>query len=57
MYFHRVLLLLAPGLYIMLPLIIDWWQHLAGPWYKPFLVWALLILTAFLIERRRRHNV
>jgi len=57
MYFHRVLLLLIPGLYIILPLIIDWWQQLEGPWYKPFLAWTLLVIAAFAVDRRRGRNV
>lgn len=54
MYFHRVLLLLIPGLYMVLPLIIDSWQSLTTPWYLPYIAWLVIILLAFLIERRPR---
>ncbi|WP_286240108.1 hypothetical protein [Neptuniibacter halophilus] len=56
MYFHRVLLLLIPALYMVLPLIIDSWQALRGPWYLPYFAWAMVILIAFLVEKRR-HDV
>lgn len=56
MYFHRVLLLLIPAIYMVLPLLIDSWQSMQTPWYIPYLVWSGIIILAFLIERRH-HDV
>lgn len=57
MYFHRVLLLLIPALYMVIPLIIESWQSMESPWFLPYLVWFAVIALAFIIERRRRKNV
>lgn len=54
MYFHRVLLLIIPALYMVAPLLIDSWQRLQTPWYIPYLVWLVVIVLIFLIEQRRR---
>ncbi len=54
MYFHRLLLLLIPAIYMVLPLIIESWQTLNGPWYLPYLIWLGVIIIAYLIERRHR---
>jgi len=55
MYFHRLLLLLIPALYLVVPLIIESWQGLNGPWYLPYLIWLGVIIIAFIIERKLRN--
>lgn len=55
MYFHRLLLLLIPAAYLLLPLVIHWWQTLEGPWYLPFMTWAAAVVVAFITEQRRKH--
>jgi hypothetical protein len=54
MEFHRILLLLIPSLYFLLPLLINSWQQIDPPWFIPYLVWFFIIIFAFLIERRKR---
>ena len=54
MYFHRVLVLLIPAIYMVLPLVIDSWQSVNPPWYLPFIAWLCVIILAFIIERRHR---
>jgi len=56
MYSHRLLLLLLPAAYLLAPLIINWWQQLDGPWFRPFLVWLGVVIAAIIIEKRRRHH-
>lgn len=55
MYFHRVLLLLIPAVYMIIPLLIDSWTAMEPPWYAPYLLWLGIILLAVLIERKRDH--
>ncbi len=54
MEFHRILLLLIPSLYILLPLLINSWQQMNPPWFTPYAVWLSIIFFAFLIEKRNR---
>lgn len=53
MEFHRVLLLLIPTLYMVVPLLIDSWQRLDPPWQMPYAVWLITIILAFVIEKGR----
>lgn len=55
MYFHRLLLLLLPAAYVLAPLIINWWQEMDGPWFRPFVVWISVVVAAIIIEQRRQH--
>ncbi len=57
MHLHRLLLLLLPALYLLLPMVVDWWQAWQGPWYHPFLAWLALILFLIMLDRRRNHDV
>jgi len=57
MYLHRLLLLLLPALYLMLPMVVDWWQAYQGPWHHPFLAWLAFILFLILLDRRRKPDV
>jgi hypothetical protein len=57
MYFHRVLLLLIPTIYLVVPLVIDSWQSMNGPWYLPYLAWLSIVIIAFTLERKRCNNV
>ena len=42
MYDHRLGLLLLVGLYLLSPVMMDWWLDDRGAWYRPFchLVWC-----------------
>ena len=53
MYDYRVALLLVVGLYLLSPVIIDWWLTPGGNWYRPFAIWLLLIIAQVWIDRRR----
>lgn len=53
MLLYRVLLLLIPGIYWLIPLIIDLWQQIYGPWYQPFIAWLVVIVLAYIADRRR----
>lgn len=55
MYLHRLLLLLIPALYLLLPPFINGLQQLNGPWYRPFIIWSVVVIIAAIIEGKRRH--
>jgi len=35
------------------PLATQWALELDGSWFRPFLVWALLIFTTYILQRDR----
>lgn len=53
MYFDRLIILFVIGAFLLSPVIIDWRSDELVVWYKPFVVWLLLIVTAFWIARSR----
>ncbi|MBY4678289.1 hypothetical protein [Marinobacterium arenosum] len=57
MYLHRLLLLLIPAVYLMLPMVVDWWQSHPEPWFQPFVAWLALVLFLLLLDMRRRDDV
>lgn len=53
MYLHRTALLMIVGFYLLVPLLLDWWLQPAASWYRPFLIWLVLIGIAWLIDLQR----
>ncbi|MBA4500791.1 hypothetical protein [Marinobacterium marinum] len=53
---QRLLLLLTLIALLLAPAGINWWLFGHAHWLTPFLIWALLILTAAAIEWRHRHH-
>lgn len=56
MYIDRLILLFVAGAFLLSPIVIDWWSADGSAWYRPFLIWALLILLALWIARSRDLN-
>lgn len=54
MHIHRGLLLVLVAMFIFAPTIQDWVSHNHGQWYRPFLVWAVVITFAYASQRRQR---
>lgn len=52
-----VILLLLIG-YIFSPTLFSWIINPEGAWYRPYLIWVLVIAIAFVIQLRRKksHN-
>ncbi|MFC6670730.1 hypothetical protein [Marinobacterium aestuariivivens] len=53
MFLHRTALLMIVGFYLLVPLLLDWWLQPAASWYRPFLIWLVLIGIAWLIDLQR----
>lgn len=38
--------------YIVAPPLLDWVTSPSGVWYKPFIVWLLVVIIAFVVQAR-----
>lgn len=56
MYIDRLILLFVAGAFLLSPIVIDWWSANGSAWYRPYLIWMLLIALAFWIARSRDLN-
>jgi len=56
LYLHRTALLMILGCFLTVPVLLDWWLRPSGFWYRPFLVWLLLIAICFLLDLQRGHK-
>lgn len=56
MYFDRLVILFVIGSFILSPVIINWRSDELIVWYKPFVVWIVLIALAFWVARSRDIN-
>lgn len=50
-----VILLLLIG-YIFSPTLFTWIVNPEGAWYRPFVIWLLVIVIAFVIQLRRKKS-
>ncbi|MBE8716372.1 hypothetical protein [Cellvibrio polysaccharolyticus] len=50
---QRLVILLMLIAYIFSPTLFSWVIHPEGPWYRPYLVWVLVIVIAFIVQLRR----
>lgn len=48
---HRLLLLLLFVAYIFAPTLFGWMISPDGAWYRPFIIWLVIILCAFLFQK------
>ncbi|HTN30744.1 MAG TPA: hypothetical protein VL178_07900 [Pseudomonas sp.] len=53
MYIYRLVLLLVVGIYLFSPAIMDGWIQPGGAWYRPYLLWLILIVVTFLLLSNR----
>lgn len=53
MYIYRLVLILVVGIYLFSPAIMDWWIGVNGAWYRPYLLWLILILVTFILQGQR----
>ena len=49
-----ILILFLFALFLLVSPLVDWWARPDAPWFMPFLLWAVLILLAALLQHRRR---
>lgn len=52
----KTVLLLLLGLLLFASPLLPWAARLGGPWYLPYVLWALLIGIIALAQGRRRHD-
>ncbi|MFD1215040.1 MULTISPECIES: hypothetical protein [Microbulbifer] len=51
---RTLLILLVLMGYVFSPTVFTWMINPAGAWYRPFILWFVLILLAVFIQRRRK---
>lgn len=56
MHFYRLLIVLLLASYLLAPIMEDWWLDDNAAWYRPFIIWAVLILFAAILEWRRHYD-
>jgi hypothetical protein len=54
MYVYRLVFLLILAIYLFSPVIMEWWIGPQSAWYRPYLIWAIIIAIAFWLERKTR---
>lgn len=50
MYIYRLVLLLVVSIYLFSPAIMDWWIDANSSWYRPYLLWFILIVVTFILQ-------
>ncbi|TKV89065.1 NarK/NasA family nitrate transporter [Pseudomonas aeruginosa] len=40
-------------IYLFSPAIMDWWIDPNGAWYRPYLLWLILIVVTFILQSQR----
>lgn len=48
---HRLLLLIFLVVYIFAPTLLNWMMSYNGVWYRPFIIWALIIIAIFSLQK------
>jgi hypothetical protein len=51
---QRLLIFLLLGAYIFSPSLLTWVIDPNGAWYRPYIIWALMIVAAYLFQRNQR---
>ena len=49
----RPLILLLMALYVVSPSLFSWMINPNGSWYRPYIIWILVIVLAFYLQERR----
>lgn len=50
MYIYRLVLLLVIGIYLFSPAIMDWWIQPDDAWYRPYVLWLILVIAGILLQ-------
>lgn len=53
MYIDRPVMLFIIGVYLLSPAIIEWWSDGGTTWYRPYLIWLVLIGLSYWIGKSR----
>ncbi len=52
MYINRSLLMVLIVVLVFLPSLLEWATSGGSAWYRPYLLWSLLVVLGFWIQRR-----
>lgn len=52
---QRLVILLLLVAYIFSPSLFNWIINPEGAWYRPFIVWVVVIVIAFVMQIRRKN--
>lgn len=53
MYISRAVLLLILAAYVFSPSAFSWMVDPAGAWYRPYLIWAVIVVITFAMQPRQ----
>lgn len=53
---RTLLILLVLVGYVFSPTVFTWMINPSGAWYRPFILWFVLILLAVFVQMRRKPN-
>lgn len=53
---QRPLVLLILVVYIFSPTIFSWVINPDGAWYRPYIIWLLVIIIAYILQGRKKTN-
>ncbi|WNO09468.1 hypothetical protein [Teredinibacter sp. KSP-S5-2] len=53
---QRPLILLLLVFYIFSPTLFSWVINPAGAWYRPYIIWMLLVVVAYVVQGRGKDN-
>lgn len=53
---QRPLLLLLLVFYIFSPTLFSWVINPSGAWYRPYIIWMLLVVVAYVVQGRGKDN-
>ncbi|MFD2191993.1 hypothetical protein [Pistricoccus aurantiacus] len=56
MYVYRIMLFLVLSGYLLSPLLMSGWEIPGSAWYRPFVIWGILIGLTLWLEQRRQQD-
>lgn len=52
MYIYRLVTVLVIGIFLISPIIIDWWIASFPQWHSPWQLWLILIITSLALQKQ-----
>ncbi|MBU3069048.1 hypothetical protein KOI40_04400 [Aestuariicella sp. G3-2] len=56
MHNQRLLVLFLLIAYIFSPTLFTWMINPEGAWYRPYIIWVMLIVAAYIFHKRKHTN-
>ena len=55
---QRPLILIVLVIYIFSPTLFSWVINPGGAWYRPYLIWLLVVIAAYILQaRKKQHDI